>query len=71
MMRAHRAHAAILPVAIRTKNYKIRPFRKTELIYGAPIPYAEYAPLVENKDYTQAVRRVFDAICALHKEPVK
>ncbi len=59
-MIAYRSGADVLPVAIKTKNYKILPFRKVHIIIGKPI---------ENKDlgfesgayseYTKASEKIF------------
>lgn len=67
---ALRAKATILPVAIETKNYKVRPFRRVRIIYGAPVPYGEYAALGEGRDGNLAVSRmIFERICQMLPPP--
>ena len=66
VMMAHRTHATLLPAAIRMKKNRQRLFRKVTLIYGKPIPYEEYAPLIDGKNYSAATNMLFDRICALY-----
>ncbi len=59
----------VLPVSIQTKNYKVRPFKKTYVTIGKPIP----PPPVEenvppNESYASISRTVFDAILRQLKE---
>ena len=66
LMMAHRTHATLVPSAIVVKNHRQRLFRKVTLVYGEPIPYEEYAPLIEGKNYSAATNMLFDRICALY-----
>jgi hypothetical protein len=40
-MIAYHAHCDVLPVCIVTKNAKFKLFKKTKVIYGRPIKYAD------------------------------
>ena len=66
VMMALKTRATLFPAAIRVKKDRQRIFRKVTLIYGRPIPYEEYAPLVEGKNYTAATSMLFDRICELY-----
>ncbi len=69
-MLAYRAKADILPVFIRTKGMKTRLFRRTEVIIGEPIRYAELGfESGGSAEYERAARIVFDRICALGSTP--
>lgn len=72
-MMAHRAKAAILPVAITTKDFKVRPFKKVLLTYGKPIPYEEYSDFKEDGRNSHAVvmRYVFGRICAMAAQQIE
>lgn len=63
-----RAQATLLPIHVKTKNYKFRLFRRIEIIIGEPIPYEKLKPgdgeRVENAEISQ---KIFDAILALGK----
>lgn len=64
-----RSGAAVLPVHIKTKNYKFRLFRKTEVIIGKPIPYEK---LISDdgaaKEYGMITKKIFDEILSLGSE---
>ena len=69
---AEKTKAALLPASIYTKNFKIRPFKKVFLSYGEPMPYEEYAPLLESgapgEGRAEVMRRLFARICEMNKE---
>lgn len=61
-----RSEATVLPVHIRTKNYKLRLFCKTELIIGKPIPYDSIkCEEGQSGEYAAVSQKIFDAILAL------
>ena len=58
--------ATVLPVCIVTKHNRVRPFCRTQLIVGKPIPFGEFD--YENggrKEYLAASERIFADICRL------
>ncbi|MBQ7152704.1 MAG: (d)CMP kinase [Clostridia bacterium] len=63
---ASRTHAPILPVGMRTKDMVHKTFRRTEVIFGKPIPWEE---LLEHggreKDYNRMTEYIFSRICDL------
>ena len=66
---AHRANATILPMAIKTKGWKILPFRKVTIYFGKPIPPEELDIERESKEeYTKASEYVFSKITELLDE---
>lgn len=63
---AYRAKCDIIPVFIKTKNNHVRPFKKTEIYFGEPIPYESLG--YENggkEEYKAAAELVFDRICSI------
>ncbi|MBR6676829.1 MAG: 1-acyl-sn-glycerol-3-phosphate acyltransferase [Clostridia bacterium] len=63
---AYRAKCDIVPVYIQTKNNHVRPFKKTKIYYGEPIPYESLG--FENggkEEYKSASELVFDRICSI------
>ncbi|MBE6718078.1 MAG: 1-acyl-sn-glycerol-3-phosphate acyltransferase [Ruminococcaceae bacterium] len=68
-MVAHRANVDVLPVQIKTKNYRILPFRKVYIKIGDCIPNSELG--IENgtrDEYTNASRYIFGKILDLATE---
>ncbi len=74
MISAH-TDAVILPVAIVTKNFKVRPFCKTRIVIGKPITRDELAieehtdekgkVKVRSSEYKRVSERVFGDVVAL------
>ena len=63
-----KAEATLLPIHIKTKNYKYRLFRKIEIIIGKPIPYENLRSDAEKGSaYAEVSNKIFDAIVALGK----
>ena len=62
-----RAKCTVIPAAITTSKFKITPFfKKTNLVFGKPIPYEEFASLEEDKQkYEKISQTVFDKITDL------
>ena len=63
---AYRAKCAVVPMYILTKSGKVKPFRRTDVLIGEPIPYDELG--FENggsAEYRRAAQTVFDRICDL------
>ena len=63
---AYRTGAPVLPVYIGTAKYQVKPFRRTDIIIGKPIPNSGLG--FENggsAEYTRASQIIFDAICDL------
>ena len=66
---AYRAKCSILPVHIKTKNYRVRLFRKVTVIIGKPISYEELGFEKGNMaEYNAASKYIFERICELGKE---
>ena len=69
---AARTDANILPIHIKTKDYKVKLFRRTDVIIGEVIKFEE---LNYNKDeayeYNRISSYVFDRICELENENAK
>ena len=69
---AYRSKCSILPVHIKTKNYRVRLFRKVTVIIGEPIPYEALGFEKGNMaEYNAASRYIFEKICELGKEEQK
>ena len=69
---ASKAKATVLPIHIKTKNYRIKAFRKVTLIMGDPIPYEEYTKGGELEGDSKAITQyIFDRIIELGKEEDK
>lgn len=69
---AARSKASVLPIHIKTKDYRIKAFRRIELIIGDPITYEEYTKGGEQADDPKAIARyIFDRICELGEEKEK
>ena len=63
---AYRAKADVIPTCIKVKNFKYRPFRRIEIIFGKPIAYDELGFKDGNADeYKRAADMVFDKIVDL------
>ena len=63
---AYRTKADVVPVCIRTKKHKYSIFRKTEIIFGKPIPYTELSLMNGgNEEYVKATRIIFSKILEL------
>lgn len=70
-MIAWRAGSDVLPVAIITKKYKVRMFRRVDVIIGKPIPYDELGFEAGNHEEQEKVsQRIFDEMIRLHEEGV-
>lgn len=68
-MIAYRSKADVLPVFIKTKNYKTRIFKKVRIIVGDPIPNGELG--IENgtqAEYAKASELIFDKVLELMPE---
>jgi 1-acyl-sn-glycerol-3-phosphate acyltransferase len=69
---ASKSKANVLPIHIKTKDYRIKAFRKVTLIIGDPIPYEEYTKGGELEGDSRAITQyIFDRIIALGKEEAK
>ena len=63
---AYRAKCDVVPVYIKTKKNHVRPFKKTELHFGEPIPYEALGFENGGKDeYKSAAELIFDRICSI------
>ena len=63
---AYRAKCDVVPVYIKTKRNHVRPFKKTELHFGEPIPYEALGFENGGKDeYKGAAELIFDRICSI------
>lgn len=63
---AYRAKCDVVPVYIETKNNHVRPFKKTKIYFGDPIPYEGLG--FENggkEEYKKAAELIFDRICSI------
>ena len=69
---ASRSKAKVLPVHIKTKEYRIKAFRKITLTFGDPMPYEEYTKGGELEGDSRAITQyIFDRICELGREESK
>ncbi len=67
-MVAYRSGADVLPVAIKTKKYKILPFRKVFITVGDVIPNGELNIVSGTQaEYTAASEYIFEKVLALHE----
>ena len=67
-----RTKCSILPIHIKTKNYRVRLFRKVKVVIGKPIPYEELSFEKGNMaEYNAAAKMIFERICELGKEEQK
>lgn len=65
-MIAFRSGCDVLPVAIETKSRYLRPFKKTVIIVGERIPFADLGLEEGNTEsYKRATELIFDRICTL------
>ena len=66
---AARAGVQVLPVHIKIKNYRWRPFRRVTLIFGKPISF-EQLRYDENAagEYARITDMIYDEICRLGEE---
>ncbi|MBR2343520.1 MAG: (d)CMP kinase [Clostridia bacterium] len=63
---AHRAGCDVIPVCLRTKKHRYSLFRKTEVIFGKPIPHAELGLTHGGGDeYRKATEYIFARILSL------
>ena len=68
---AYRSKCSILPVHIKTKNYRVRLFRKVTVTIGKPISFEELGFSAEKSnmaEYNAASKLIFERICELGKE---
>ena len=64
-----RAEADVVPVYIHRKNHTPKMFRKTWIVIGKPISYAELTGGTDGPtDYGRITELVFDRICTLGEE---
>ncbi|MBR5448826.1 MAG: (d)CMP kinase [Clostridia bacterium] len=63
---AHKAHSDVIPVCIKVKKHKYGIFKKVEIIFGKPIPYAQLG-LKDggNDEYRAATDKIFGEIVKL------
>lgn len=63
---AYRSKAAILPVAIETKGFKLRPFKRINVHIGKPLYYDDMQFIDGSReDYERASNLIFSRILAL------
>lgn len=61
-----RTQATILPAAIYTKKFKLRPFKKTRIIIGKAIPFGELAMTAGNpEEYKRVTEEIFGVIIGM------
>ena len=66
---AYHSGTTVLPVAIITKGYKKKLFRRVDIIYGKPISNEEFNFVTGKRDEQKAAAdRIFADILALHEE---
>ena len=71
-MIAVRSKATLVPVCIETDAHKLKPFRKTRVRIGVPIPSEEYTKNGSGKEqYSAIANDVFEKVCALYDESCK
>lgn len=65
-MMVYRTHAPVVPVAIYTKDYKIRLFRRVHVRVGKPIEFDEFdAGAKSPEEYQRISEIIFDRVRAL------
>lgn len=65
-MMVYRTEAPVIPIAIYTKNYKVRLFRRVHVQIGKPIAFEEYAAGAKSpEEYQRISNAIFDRICLL------
>ncbi len=65
-MIAYRSKADVIPVLIKTKGYKIMPFRKVYINFGEVIRYEELGlEQGTQAEYTAAAEKIFDRVLEL------
>lgn len=65
-MIAYRSRADVLPVSIKTKGYKILPFRKVYITFGEVIPFETLGFEKGNQaEYTAAAEKIFSKVLEL------
>ena len=57
--------AAIVPIGVYTKDYRVRLFKKVYVSIGKPITHAECGFTGERDDYDRVTKMVFDEVCKL------
>lgn len=63
---AYRSGACVVPAYIKTKAYRVKPFRRTEIIIGKPIANSDLGFVSgATAEYSAASHMIFDAICDL------
>jgi 1-acyl-sn-glycerol-3-phosphate acyltransferase len=63
---SYRAKATLLPIAIETKGFKIRPFKRVNVHIGKPLVYDELGFTTgSGAEYEQASKMVFDRILSM------
>ena len=64
---AARAGVPVLPVLIRSRDWRVGLFHRTEIVIGKPIMPEEFMPRTEGEraNYAEVSRMIFDRICAL------
>ena len=70
-MISYRAGVPVIPVSIRAKSGRVRPFSRVLVTVGEPISRAELDTLVKedgSADYQAQTRLIFDRICRLYDE---
>lgn len=66
---AYRAKSTVLPIAIETKGFKMRPFKRVNVHIGKPILYEEMEYTDGSReDYERAAKLIFNRILALFDE---
>lgn len=68
LIAAH-AHATVLPVHIKMKNYKWKFLRRVQVIVGEPIPFEKFEYREgEAGEYARITGMIYEEICRLGKE---
>ena len=63
---AYRAKATVLPIAIETKGFKIRPFKRINVHIGKPLLYEDIGFINgSSAEYEQAAKLIFDRILTM------
>ena len=64
---AARAGVPVLPVLIRSRDWKVGLFHRAEIVIGKPIMPEEFMPQTEGEriNHAEIARLIFDRICAL------
>ncbi len=67
-MMAYHTKCAVVPMCLKTKANRVKPFCKTQVIYGKPLSYEELGfEKGGGAEFQRASELIFDRICSLNE----